>query len=55
MTIPFEKFKARLLTNPNVKLEYEALAPEFEISAELEKARLRASGPFKRKIPSKDI
>jgi hypothetical protein len=42
MTIPFEKLKARLLTNPKVKAEYEALAPEFEISAELVRARLRA-------------
>src|SRR5207248_4749690 len=42
MTIPFEKLKARLLANPKVKAEYEALAPEFEISAELLKARLRA-------------
>jgi len=42
MTIPFEKLKARLLANPKVKVEYEALAPEFEISAELVKARLRA-------------
>jgi ribosome-binding protein aMBF1 (putative translation factor) len=42
MTIPFEKFKARLLANPKVKAEYDALAPEFEISVELVKARLRA-------------
>ena len=42
MTIPFEKIKARLLTNPRVKAEYEALAPEFEIAAELLRARLRA-------------
>ena len=42
MTISFEKLKARLLTNPKVKVEYDALAPEFEISAELVKARLRA-------------
>jgi DNA-binding XRE family transcriptional regulator len=42
MTIPFEKLKARLLANPEVKAEYDALAPEFEISAELVKARLRA-------------
>jgi DNA-binding XRE family transcriptional regulator len=40
--IPFEKLKARLLANPRVKVEYDALAPEFEISAELVKARLRA-------------
>jgi DNA-binding XRE family transcriptional regulator len=43
MTIPFEKLKARLLANPKVKVEYDALALEFEISAELVKARLRAA------------
>ena len=42
MTIPLEKLRPRLLANPKVKAEYEALAPEFEISAELIKARLRA-------------
>ena len=42
MTIPFEEIKARLLANPKVWAEYEALAPEFEISAELVKARRRA-------------
>jgi len=42
MTIPFEEIKARLLANPKVRAEYEALAPEFEISAELVKARRRA-------------
>lgn len=42
MTIPFEKFKARLLADPEVRREYAALAPEFEISAELLRARLRA-------------
>jgi transcriptional regulator with XRE-family HTH domain len=42
MTIPFEKLKARLLANPKVKAEYDALTPEFEISAELLRARLRA-------------
>jgi ribosome-binding protein aMBF1 (putative translation factor) len=42
MTIPFEKIKARLLANPKVKAEYEALAREFEIAAELLRARLRA-------------
>jgi DNA-binding XRE family transcriptional regulator len=41
-TIPFEKLKARLLANPKVKAEYDALAPEFEIAAELLRARLRA-------------
>jgi len=42
MTIPFEKLKARLLANPKVRAEYDALAPEFEIAAELLRARLRA-------------
>ena len=42
MTIAFETVKARLLANPKVKAEYEALAPEFEIASELLKARLRA-------------
>jgi predicted transcriptional regulator len=42
MTIPFGKLKARLLSNPRVKAEYDALAPEFEIAAELLRARLRA-------------
>ena len=42
VTIQFEKFKARLLANPKVKAEYDALAPEFEISAELLRARLRS-------------
>jgi ribosome-binding protein aMBF1 (putative translation factor) len=42
MTIQLEKLKARLLANPKVKAEYDALAPEFEIAAELLRARLRA-------------
>jgi predicted transcriptional regulator len=42
VTIPFEEFKARLLADPEVKAEYDALAPEFEIAAELVQARLRA-------------
>jgi hypothetical protein len=29
MTIRFEKLRARLLANPKVKAEYDALAPEF--------------------------
>lgn len=44
MTIQFEKLKARLLANPKVKAEYDALTWEFEIDAELLQARLRA-GP----------
>jgi ribosome-binding protein aMBF1 (putative translation factor) len=42
MTISFEDFKAELLANPEVRAEYEAMAPEFEIAAELLQARLRA-------------
>jgi ribosome-binding protein aMBF1 (putative translation factor) len=42
MTIPFRRLKARLLTNPKVRAEYNTLAPEFEISAELVRARVRA-------------
>ena len=42
MTIPFHRLKARLLANPKVRAEYNALAPEFEISAELVRARVRA-------------
>ena len=42
MTIPFEQFKKRLLANPAVRAEYERLGPEFEIAAELLRARLRA-------------
>jgi len=45
MTIPFEKLKARLLANPRLKAEYDALAPEFEIAAELLRARF-ASRPL---------
>ena len=29
---PFEKLKARLLADPNVKAEYEALAPEWQVA-----------------------
>jgi predicted transcriptional regulator len=42
MTIQFRKLKARLLADPKVKAGYDALAPEFEIGAELLRARLRA-------------
>ena len=38
MTIPFEKLRARLLANPKVKAEYDALALDFEIAAELLRA-----------------
>ena len=42
MTIPFEVIKAELLSDPDVKAEYDRLGPEFEIAAELLRARLRA-------------
>ena len=42
MTIPFDEIKAELLTDPEIKAEYDALAPEFEIAAELLRARLKA-------------
>jgi ribosome-binding protein aMBF1 (putative translation factor) len=42
MTIPFEEIKKRLLANPAVKAEYDRLGPEFEIAAELLRARMRA-------------
>ncbi len=42
MTIQFATLHARLLANPRVKAEYDALAPEFEIAAELIRARRRA-------------
>ncbi|HEY5047195.1 MAG TPA: helix-turn-helix transcriptional regulator [Rhizomicrobium sp.] len=42
MTISFETLRARLLANPKVRAKYDALAPEFEIAAELLRARLRA-------------
>jgi ribosome-binding protein aMBF1 (putative translation factor) len=42
MTIPFDKIKAELLADPEIKAEYDALAPEFEIAAELLRARLKA-------------
>ena len=42
MTIPFEKLKAELLANPEVRAEYDALENEYAIAAELIQARLRA-------------
>lgn len=41
-TIAFDDFKTRLLADPAVRAEYDALAPEFEISGELLRARMRA-------------
>jgi hypothetical protein len=42
MTIPFEELKAPLLADPEVRVEYDALAPKFEIAVELLRARRRA-------------
>lgn len=42
MTIPFEVIKAELLSNPEVKREYDALEQEFAIASELIRARARA-------------
>ena len=42
MTIPMEEIEKRLLSDPEVRREYDALAPEFEIAAELIRARVRA-------------
>jgi ribosome-binding protein aMBF1 (putative translation factor) len=42
MTIPYEVFKERMLADPEVRHEYEALAPEFEIALELLRARKRS-------------
>jgi ribosome-binding protein aMBF1 (putative translation factor) len=42
MTIPFEVIMAESLKDPAVKAEYDRLGPQFEFSAELVRARLRA-------------
>ena len=38
----FEAFKKRMLKNPKVKAEYDALAPEFALASELIGARAKA-------------
>lgn len=43
MTIPFDEIKAESLADPEVKREYDALAPEFEAYAEPPLARKRAA------------
>jgi hypothetical protein len=45
MTIHFEKLKARLLADPKVKAEYDALALEFEIAA----------SPARRSLPARKV
>jgi len=42
MTIPFEDLKREWMKDPAFKAEYDSLAPEFEIAAELIQARRRA-------------
>ena len=42
MTILFKEFMAESLADPEVKREFDALAPEFEIAVELISARKRA-------------
>jgi ribosome-binding protein aMBF1 (putative translation factor) len=42
MTIPFDELAKEWLKDPAVKAEYDRLAPEFEISLELVRARQRA-------------
>jgi ribosome-binding protein aMBF1 (putative translation factor) len=43
MTIPFDEIKRRALLDPEVKAEYDRIGPEFEIAAELIRARVRAA------------
>ncbi len=42
MTIPMEEIERRLLADPKVKREYDALEAEFAIASELIRARMRA-------------
>jgi hypothetical protein len=43
MTIPFEEIAAQWLADPEVKREYDALAPEFEALAKSLQARKRGA------------
>ena len=45
MTIPFEKLKAELLANPEVRAEYDALAGEYGISEELSQSQEAERSP----------
>jgi hypothetical protein len=56
MTIPFEEFKAESLADPEVKREYDALAPEFEAYAKKLRARKRGKtkAPKSRRIVKPD-
>jgi hypothetical protein len=42
LTIPFDEIKAELLSDPEVKREYDAQSPEFEALAKKLRARKRA-------------
>jgi hypothetical protein len=56
MTIPFEEIAAAWLANPEVKREYDTLAPEFEALAKKLQARKRvaAIAPTSRRILQPD-
>jgi len=56
MTIPFEEFAVESLADPEVKREYDALAPEFEALAKELRARKRAKtkAPNSRRIIKPD-
>jgi transcriptional regulator with XRE-family HTH domain len=42
MAISMKEMRARMHANPEVRAEYERLKPEFEIAAELIRARVKA-------------
>jgi hypothetical protein len=55
MTIPFKKLKARLLTNPKIKAEYDALAPELGTQDHRRVAQgLSVGGPLPRRAGCSD-
>lgn len=56
MTIPFEEFKVRSLADPEVKREYDALAPEFEALSKklLARKRAAAKAPTSRRVVKPD-
>jgi hypothetical protein len=56
MTIPFKEIAAEWLADPEVKREYDALAPEFEALAKKLQARKRATAkaPTSRRILQPD-
>lgn len=42
MATDFNKFKEKALARPDVKVEYDMLAPEYELKGQLIKARIKA-------------